>query len=68
MPVRPLSDHVSHEHSVELSWSAGADSILQCASILHPDRAVVDFANGTDLDTLIDAGFDQLGPQIVRAR
>jgi hypothetical protein len=23
MPVRPLSDHVSHEHSVELSWSAG---------------------------------------------
>jgi len=44
------------------------EAILQCASILHPDRALVDFAHGTDLDTLIDAGFDQLGPQIVWAR
>jgi hypothetical protein len=43
-------------------------AILQCASILHPDRAVVDFASGTDLDTLIDTGFDQLGPQIIWAR
>ena len=44
------------------------ETLIRCASFLHPDRALVDYAWGEDLDALVAAGFHQLGPQLVWAR
>jgi hypothetical protein len=43
-------------------------ALLACAGTIHPGRAIVDYARGDDLDALVDAGFSQLGPQLVWVR
>lgn len=56
-------------------WSSGdpltpADvaDVLACAAVLHPGRPVTDYAWGGELDVLLAAGFEPLGPQRVWAR
>jgi hypothetical protein len=67
--------HDCHGEAVGLSnaWAVpGAMldpmALLACAGTIHPGRAIVAYARGDDLDTLVDAGFSQLGPQVVWAR
>lgn len=55
------------------TWSAaGAPldprELLELAAETHPGRAVVDYAWGEDLATMLGAGFEPLGPQHVWAR
>jgi hypothetical protein len=42
--------------------------LLDLAAKTHPGRAVVDYAWGADLETMLDAGFEPLGPQHVWIR
>ncbi len=42
--------------------------LLDLAAEAHPGRAVVDYARGADLTTMLEAGFEPLGPQQVWAR
>ena len=37
--------------------------LLELAAVIHPGRAVVDYAWGADLETMLGAGFEPLGPQ-----
>ena len=41
--------------------------LLACLAVLHPGRAVTDYAWGDDLPPLLDAGYVGLGPQRVWA-
>ena len=43
-------------------------NLLACAAVLHPGRAVTDYAWGDDLPPLLEAGFTPLGPQRVWGR
>ncbi len=42
--------------------------LLDLAAETHPGRAVVDYAWGADLETMLGAGFEPLGPQHVWIR
>lgn len=42
--------------------------LLEIAAETHPGRAVVDYAWGPDLETMLGAGFEPLGPQHVWIR
>ena len=42
--------------------------LLELAAVIHPGRAVVDYAWGADLETMLGAGFEPLGPQHVWIR
>ena len=42
--------------------------LLELAAEIHPGRAVVDYAWGADLETMLGAGFEPLGPQHVWIR
>jgi len=55
------------------AWSADGRPVdpsvpLAFAGEAHPGRAVVDYAWGEDLDTMLTAGFEPLGPQHVWIR
>lgn len=61
--------------AVELSnlWALGdpADEVaaaLRCAEVLHPDRPVVGYSRGDELDLLTDAGCQPVGPHVVWVR
>jgi hypothetical protein len=56
-------------------WSTAAPvsaldhaELLACAAVLHPGRAVTDYAWGDDLAPMLDAGYEPLGPQHVWTR
>ena len=42
--------------------------LLDLAAEAHPGRDVVDYAWGADLETMLGAGFEPLGPQHVWIR
>ena len=42
--------------------------LLTCAAALHPGRALVGYARGEELGSLVDAGFVGVGPQVVWVR
>lgn len=42
--------------------------LLEIAAETRPGRAVVDYAQGPDLETMLGAGFEPLGPQNVWIR
>ena len=55
------------------AWSSDDDPVdphelLALAAELHPGRAVVDYARGADLETMLGAGFEPLGPHHVWVR
>jgi hypothetical protein len=55
------------------TWSSDgvpvdARELLVLAAVIHPGRAVVDYAWGADLETMLRAGFERLGPQYVWIR
>ena len=55
------------------TWSASGTvldprAVLACAQALHPGRSVVDYAQGADLEAMVEAGFSRLGPQVVWVR
>ncbi|MFW5475113.1 hypothetical protein ACOCJ5_17515 [Knoellia sp. CPCC 206450] len=61
--------------AVELSntWatSDGADevtSLVACAAVLHPGLPIVGYDRGEALARLVDAGFAEVGPQVVWVR
>jgi hypothetical protein len=43
-------------------------SLLACAAVLHQGRALVGYARGEELGSLVDAGFVSVGPQVVWVR
>jgi hypothetical protein len=47
---------------------AGWPEVLAVAAAVHPRRALVDYAEGDDLEAAIAAGFTPLGPQRVWVR
>jgi hypothetical protein len=74
---RLVAGAVLHESGavVELSntWStSGGDvdlaAVLRCVEALHPERAVVGYAQGDDLDESLANGFADVGPQVVWRR
>ena len=56
------------------AWSLVEDvpvdprELLDLAAEIHPGRTVVDYAWGADLETMLGAGFEPLGPQHVWTR
>jgi hypothetical protein len=60
--------------SVGLSnaWGAGSvtvsSDVLDAVAVLHPGRSVTDYAEGTELEAMVAAGFAPLGPQRVWIR
>ena len=55
------------------TWSADdapvdPRDLLAIASATHPGRAVVDYARGADLEAMVGAGFEPLGPMHVWIR
>jgi len=55
------------------TWSVDDDPVdphelLALAAELHPGRAVVDYAWGADLEAMLGAGFEPLGPQHIWVR
>jgi hypothetical protein len=43
-------------------------SLLAAARAVHPDRAFTDYATGDELTTMLDAGFQPVGPQVIWVR
>jgi hypothetical protein len=43
-------------------------ALVACAGAFHPGRGLVDCAWGEELQALVEAGFSQLGPQVVGVR
>jgi hypothetical protein len=54
------------------AWGEAAldvsDAVLAAVAVLHPGRAVVDYADGAELEAMVAAGFTPLGPQRVWVR
>jgi hypothetical protein len=54
------------------TWGAGevaeSDDVLGMVALLHPGRAVTDYARGAELDAMLASGFAALGPQRVWSR
>lgn len=54
------------------AWGAGevaaSAEVLAVVAALHPGRAITDFAQGTELEAMLAAGFASLGPQRVWIR
>jgi len=54
------------------SWGVGllteSDEVLTVVSVLHPGRALTDYAHGAELEAMVAAGFTPLGPQRVWLR
>ncbi len=47
---------------------AMSDQVLEAVAALHPGRAVVDYAEGAELEAMLAAGFTAVGPQRVWTR
>jgi hypothetical protein len=55
------------------TWSSDDDPVdprelLELAAEFQPGRAVVDYAKGAELENMLGAGFEPLGPQHVWTR